>query len=211
MSKVGLIAGIVVALVVGVIVVDVMKTGPSKEESSIGVIESDLKRDLKLQDWHEFISPRHDFKVLVPTLPQHAAETFKDKKREAFVSENDVGSLFMINLIVMADQSEKSTDLLNHTVDDFINSIPNNKVLTKKVGSYQGNPSIDFSLENPDVFINGKAFVKDKTLYMLSFAAKKATYSKDEFEFFLNSFQLNPQTLSTATLPQAPTSSTLKK
>jgi len=106
----------------------------------------------------------------------------------------------MINKIISLDASENVLDLLNHTVEDFIHSIPNSKVVAKQAAKYQTNPSIDFTLENPDVVIHGTAFVKDRVLYMLSSTAKKNMFSQNEFNYFVNSFKLASVTPSSAQL-----------
>src|ERR1700722_19749969 len=52
------------------------------------------------QKWHEFTAPTGKFKVLFPTLPQHATENVDDPKTnekhkyDIFVSEKEDGTIF---------------------------------------------------------------------------------------------------------------------
>jgi len=201
MSKIWLIAGAGAVLLAGVIGVLVMEEGAPEMPFSSA---QKIKKDLKLQDWHEFSSPHEDFKVLIPSLPQHASEIIKDpktqknQKYDVFVSEADDGTVFMITLITpLEGTDEKSEDLLNRVIQDLSKASEKSKILKKKTGVYKGYPSIDFSIENPQVTVNGKAFVKDKTLYMLSSVTKAERYAKEEVDFFINSFQLTSGSMDT--------------
>lgn len=154
--------------------------------------------DLQLQKWHEFTSPSGSFKVLLPTLPQHATERLDDPKTkekrqyDMYVSEKDNGTIFMISIITLLDQKEAKLDesMLSSVMSDMLATNPENKVKLMQMGTYKQFPAIDFSIENNQLSIDGKAFIEGQTLYLLTSVGKINQYMKQEFDFFVNSFEL---------------------
>ena len=150
------------------------------------------------QLWHEFKSPAEQFKVLLPTLPQHATDKIVDPKTkeplqyDMFVSEEENGTLYMISIITMMEGTETTIDenLLTTVMNDMLASTPEGKLKKMKMGKHKDHSSIDFSIENGQVIIDGKAFLVDQTLFALTSVAKKEAYQKQKFDFFVNSFQL---------------------
>lgn len=153
--------------------------------------------EMQFQKWHEFNSPTAQFKVLFPTLPQHATDTIDDPKTkqsreyDMYVAEKDNGTIFMISIIKMMNKDVKiDENALTAVMDDILVANPQSKLKTMQVGTYQSHPALDFSIENDQVNIDGKAFLEGNTLYLLTSAAKLPNYHKNEFDFFVNSFQL---------------------
>lgn len=149
----------------------------------------------QLQDWHLFTPPSGEFKVLLPSLPQHATEKFDDpqtkkhRQYNMYVAEKENGSLFMISVITIGEtQIDKS--MLSSVVNDLMARNPNALVKSLEISQFQDNPAIDFSIQNDDVLIDGKAFVVDNTLYVLTYASKSILYNKSEYQYFINSFSL---------------------
>lgn len=153
----------------------------------------------EFQNWHEFTPPNGKFKVLLPTLPQHANEKLEDPKTkeprqyEMYVSEKDNGTIFMISMITMLDNknAQINEDILKKVINDLLATNPDSKVKKMDMGSYREHPAMDFSIENGPVNIDGKAFIMGNTLFLLTSAAKHENYQHQEFDFFINSFQLN--------------------
>ena len=154
--------------------------------------------ELELQNWHEFSPPNGKFKVLLPTLPQHANEKLEDPKTkeprqyEMYVSEKDNGTIFMISMITMLDNrnAQINEDILKKVINDLLATNPDSKVKKMDMGSYHEHPAMDFSIENGPVNIDGKAFIIGNTLFLLTSAAKHENYQLKEFDFFVNSFRL---------------------
>lgn len=149
------------------------------------------------QKWHQFtVSP--SFEVQFPTLPQHATEKIEDPKTkeprqyEMFVSEKDNGTIFMISIIKLLDVSKAKIDqsALSNVMSDMLNSTPNSKLKDMKMGSYKQYPSIDFSIENDQINIDGKVFLVNNTMYVLTSAAKMGVYKPQESKYFFDSFEL---------------------
>jgi hypothetical protein len=53
-------------------------------------------------------------------------------------------------------------------------------------------PSLDFSIKNRDYFIRTKAFLVDKTLYVLTVMEKTGDRIEHDFDTFAGSFALKP-------------------
>lgn len=162
--------------------------------------------EFNFQTWHEFAAPSGKFKVLFPSLPQHATENVDDpqsnekKKYEMYVSQKDDGTIFMITLVSFKEPIDHGGDLLKEMMNDMIASNPNNKLLGMEEGEYKGNPALDFSLSSGELTIDAKSFITDNTLYVLSRILKPTNYTRDEFLFFVNSFELNAEGKSNTTV-----------
>lgn len=198
MSKMMTLIGLAGLVVVGLVVFRFTQTSSS---GSAFKEEMEEWSALELQKWHEFTSPSHHFKVLMPTLPQHAKEKINDpttkeaRAYDMYVSLKDNGSVFMISLISLLDNPAKTLDpsMLSNVVDNMVSGSPNSKVKKMEMGKYKEYPSIDFSFENPDANVDGKAFIVGNTLILLTGVAKPSDYNQKEFDFFVNSFQLTPR------------------
>lgn len=164
------------------------------------------------QNWHEFAEPNGKFKVLVPALPQHATENINDsktqekKRYDTFISTKDDGTIFMISMITfdstdIGSQAE-GTQILKEIMNDMVASSPNNKLISSQTEDYKGHPSLNFTLENGDMQIDAKTFVFADTLYVLTRIEKPKSESRDEFLFFINSFELTPTEKTNTTLPK---------
>ncbi|MGA8165629.1 MAG: hypothetical protein WB791_11545 [Waddliaceae bacterium] len=197
MSRIALILLIVILAILGFFLI---KQSRESEET----LETDEQAaipgdDFDFHNWHEFSAPNGSFKVLLPSLPQHATENISDpkfqkkKKYDMYVSEKPDGTVFMINLIGLPDipPSIDSKKLLTATMNDMVSSNPENKLKTVEVGEYNGYPSLDFIMENNEVNIDAKIFLVENTLYVLSRVVKNQNYTPNEYNFFINSFELS--------------------
>lgn len=150
------------------------------------------------QDWKEFEAPDGKFKVMIPTIPQNAADTVtdsktgKDRKYEMYVSERLDGTIFMISLITFEEITSHAEEerLLGSLMDDMVNSSPKNEITYKAFGEFRGSPALEFALRNPDLMIHTKTFFINKTMYVLTRVSRDNQQDSTEFNFFVNSFEL---------------------
>lgn len=198
MSRAVWLTGIAIVAVAGLLF---FKSTQPKEESSLNLSDEIAEGEaatIQIQNWHEFTSPAGDFKVLFPALPQHAAETINDPKTQEqrqydmYVSEKSNGAIFMISIIRMPNDSvtKLNEKMLPDVINDMMSSSPKSKLTKMEMGSFKGNPSIEYSFENDQVNVDGKAFIAGNSLYLLTNVAKKGDAQKQEFDYFTNSFQL---------------------
>ncbi|NGX43050.1 MAG: hypothetical protein K940chlam7_01341 [Chlamydiae bacterium] len=151
------------------------------------------------QNWHEFTGTNGEFKVLFPTLPQHATENIKDpksnetRKYEMYVSEKDDGTIFMISLITFPDKTADSDgdSLMRAMMNDMMAASPDNELRTMESGKYKGYNSLDFAFGNNELSVDSKTFMVNNTMLVLTRIVKTENYNTNEFNFFINSFELS--------------------
>lgn len=150
------------------------------------------------ETWHSYTSPNQEFRVLMPGRPIHASDSIKDpktkeiKQYEIFISNKEDGTLYSINLISFPQNEKKELDdqFLENVLTEMLNSNPDNKIKSITPTNFDERKAFDFVVDTANTSIYGKAFLKNKTLYVLSTtSAKKDNLNLQEFDFFLKSFQ----------------------
>lgn len=196
MSRTGLLIGLAVIAIVGLLAARFGSTSLQ----TLTEKPAQAKVETEFQDWKEFTPPNSKFKVLLPSLPQHATEKLNDPKTQEprqydmYVSEKDNGTLFMISQITMLDTPNLKLDetTLSNIMNEILATNPKGKLKKMEMGKFHELPAIDFSIENDQANIDGKAFLMDNILFLLTSVSKLGNYNKSEFDFFVNSFQLTP-------------------
>lgn len=150
--------------------------------------------------WHQYTAPDKSFTVKVPSLPHHATDTFQEAKTkeklkyELYVSANPSGSMYTISVIVLPKDKAKKYD--ESYVKDYLNQLfsnnPKNKINTLSTNTARQGKVVEFSVDNEEVNIEGKAFVNDNTLYVLSVTTRNAQKDSTESANFFDSFQWIP-------------------
>ncbi|KAF3362382.1 Uncharacterized protein PHSC3_001049 [Chlamydiales bacterium STE3] len=150
-------------------------------------------------DWHRFVSTEDQFAVKLPVIPQHATQSIRDpltnKPRiyDMYVAQKEDGTIFMISLIKFPEVIQASNDVLQKTIiNDMIASNPKNQLKDIKVSNYHNHKASDFKIENEEHIVIGKTFVNGKTLILLSTIFNHNAMNEQEYEFFVNSFELEP-------------------
>ncbi len=150
------------------------------------------------QNWKEFTAVNL-FKVLMPTLPQHASKSIEDsdkqinKKYDMYVSERGDRTIFMITLISFLNKPTNfnSEQVLKEMMNNMIGSNSDNTLQTVNLAQYNGYPSLDFSYSNKETYVDTKAFMVNGTMFVLTRASVIQNYNTEEFRFFINSFELS--------------------
>lgn len=170
---------------------------PQRTEPSIVTPQTAAKlNNLNFHEWHEFASEQSDFKVLLPSLPQHVSDIVTDpatkqpQKFETYAAVNDSGSAYFINVITFASpgDAEASEEALKSTVTNMLIRNKENKINSMNMGSLHGDRALDFALDNHDILIKGKVVPHGNKIYIISMVNKQDTFNSKEFEFFINSF-----------------------
>lgn len=150
-------------------------------------------------NWQEFSSPAGDFKVLMPSLPQHISDKSNDSKSnemrkiDVYMSEKKNGTIFMINLITLLDaKSLVHEELLQNFMKDMLASNPNNTLIASQSTVFKGQKALDFVIENETFNYDVREFFIGNTLVVLSNVSRKPTHNIKDFEFFINSFEFVP-------------------
>lgn len=149
-------------------------------------------------DWREFSAQSGKFKVMLPAPPQYAKEavnipgTDKLRRYEMYVSEKLDGDVLMISLITYPEGIDISDgkQLLNDLVTEMKNSKPGNEIKKLKTITYQGQSTLEFNIANPNFNVEGRTFLLDRTIYLLTYVAKTAEFSMSDYDYFIKTFQL---------------------
>lgn len=173
----------------------------SKDAYEVLPINTALNEEPMLKEsWFNYDAPGGQFKVSLPLLPQTATQNLTDPKTdqikhyEMYVAQTDAGNIYMISLINLPDELDENANLLilNQIMNDMVAANPGNKLEKSKTGKYHELTSLDFTIQNDQTTIEAKEFVKGKTIYLLSTISKKDNKEKTHFNYFVNSFKLNP-------------------
>lgn len=148
------------------------------------------------QDWREFSSPSGSFKILLPSIPQHVTDKITDpvtkepRKFDMFAVADDNGTAYMVNAITFPEKIDEkdAEDVLRNVVNDMLKRNKENKLKMADMGKFRDFRSLDFVFENNEITVAGKAFLHDKTLYVLSMVDRTNAFKNAEFDFFVNSF-----------------------
>lgn len=152
-------------------------------------------------NWRVFEAPEGNFKASFPTLPQHVTDKVADpitkepRKFDMFASADENGTAYMISVTSFPDSvgEENIEPVLRSVVNDMLQRNKDNKLKMANLGTFRKHRSLDFSLDNGQITIAGKAFLIGNTMYVLSTIDKTDSFKAQEFDFFVNSFErLNP-------------------
>lgn len=171
------------------------------ESSSMGVKPAEALPVESISTWKQFIAPGGEFEVYMPELPQHLQNTLdiakseKKKKFEIYVTENRGGSVFMVYRISYPLDFKTSNQqlILEDEINDIIVTNPNNRLVSSVETEYQGYPARKFELDNKDYTILGLAFMVEKVVYIITYATIDDEVNLNEFQRFVESFQLLSQ------------------
>ena len=131
-------------------------------------------------------------------MPQQASDQVTDpltnevRYYDMYVSQELDGTIYMISLITFKDSKSviDPENLLKLTIGDMVKANLENKLLKVDNGNYKNMPASDFKIQNPQMTIEGKAFVDHQTLYIVSTMENTRNYKSDDFEYFMKSFNL---------------------
>ncbi|WP_075882489.1 hypothetical protein [Candidatus Protochlamydia sp. W-9] len=149
-------------------------------------------------EWREFTSESGDFKVLFPSMPQYAKEAVNvpntDVKRRyaMYAAEKINGTVFMISVITYPQDfnTNNKNTIVRSVIDELIASDPANHLLEQRDAIFQEQSAIDFHLVNKEFDIEGKSFMIDKTVYVLTYVARNRDYDIADYKHFIESFRL---------------------
>lgn len=151
-----------------------------------------------IHNWREFTSVKKNFKVFLPTLPQHLADKVPDpatgemRKYETYLAAGDNNTAFMVNTISLTNKLDlkNAEETLRNVISEIISRNKENKLEGSKVGKFREYPALDFTIKGQDNSVTGKVFTDGNTVYILSMIADPAKQNPEEMDFFVNSFEL---------------------
>lgn len=182
-------------VILGVLLAVFLSTYYAKDSYELLPVNTTLNENPEPLDksWFQYESPKGEFTVSMPLLPQTATQDIQDPKTaevrhyEMYVAQTDDGTIYMISLITLPNQPDQDT--LTKIMSDMVSANKGNKLNSSKIGLYQGMPSLDFSIDKDQHFIEAREFINGNTVYLLSTISKAEYKNKSHFNYFINSFK----------------------
>jgi hypothetical protein len=148
--------------------------------------------------WPEFVAPDKKFSINFPAHPYHVVDSVKDPEAkmnrhyELYIATKPDGSMYSLNLISFPEEDlkTKSDHFLEGLISEKLSKNPNNLIKSLDLTTFRNNKAVDFVVENGQIIINGKAFIRGNTVYMFSQTTTNEKQNKDEFQFFVDSFKI---------------------
>jgi hypothetical protein len=150
-------------------------------------------------DWKEFNPNNGKFTVFLPTLPQHASDAVPLPTGQGFIkydmylSQERDGTVFMISMIQYPNDFDTTNaqSLLDNVMKELMGGNVHNKLKTSQKGMFKEFPCIDFLIENNEILIRSKAFLVNKTLYVLTLIDKTPIDVEGHFKQYFEAFHLS--------------------
>jgi hypothetical protein len=160
----------------------------------------ELKATEEYASWKEFRSQNGRFEVRFPTYPQHTTASDaahfgsnQDAVRyDIYLSQGRAGSTFLISVLDYPQAFDIARDdmLFDAVIKDMMSSNPSSNLVEAKKGTFLDKPSQDFTIRTPEFTTKSRAFVDNKTLYVLTVMDRTPDQLEEEFEMFTSSFKL---------------------
>jgi len=138
------------------------------------------------------------FRALLPGAPQHIKEKMaltnsnEVIEYDMYLVQQSVGSTFMVSLIRYPDtyDTSDSKQLLEAITNEMLSNNSESQLVSSKSGTFLDCPSLDNVIQNPTLHIFMKAFLSNKTLYVVTVVDGQEERAKGNFEKVMNSFQI---------------------
>jgi hypothetical protein len=197
MSRIGIIVICLVVILLGVFYFTPSLRNAFKSPSG-ATSTRNASTSESFSTWKEFVPRSKLFKVLLPSQPQYAKDivdipgTDQKRRYDMYASEKIDGTLFLISVITYPPEFDTSftEDIIKQTIDELKRSKPDNKLTKLRDNAFKAQRSFDFSLDSGEFHVEGKAFMVDKIVYVLSYITRINDFDPTEYQHFIDSFEL---------------------
>ncbi|MEZ5314673.1 MAG: hypothetical protein R3E91_00435 [Chlamydiales bacterium] len=163
---------------------------------------NDLKNESLKEEWVKFDSKKDGFSVNLPKKPEHVEQTIDvpntDLKisYDTYLSEPNENIVYVISVWhypVQVDMSKPEVNLQDGFTG-MLSALPGSEILNIKMSELQGYKSLEFLVENEDVYFQGMLILVHNTLYQVFTVYKNTIDVKNDCMHFIESFNLvNPE------------------
>ncbi len=139
------------------------------------------------------------FRAYFPNPPEYDSKKVKisnkkdiDGALDVFISRLPDETLLMVR-VLRYPKGYRVPDIqkaLKSTMADLLNANNQNILRDISESSFQNHPTIDFSIQNPNVRIDGTSFFANNSVYSLIYASSPSTFERSVFEHFISEFVL---------------------
>lgn len=190
----------ILSIILLIVILIVFYLAVSPQKNGDPVATSTYQEDFS--SWSPFVPASGVFRVSFPATPQYFDDSielpFVPEKGgyEIYASTTVNGSIFMVGCVIYpknADPSSNPQETLKALVEQLSYIRPGNQIIDLKESEFDYNPALDFSVENKEFKIAGKAILVGQRAYILTYIARKSDFNPREYEHFIGSFSLlNP-------------------
>lgn len=149
-------------------------------------------------DWQIYRNPSNQFQVSLPAIAQNAKQTLTDPKTkqtrqyDMYVAQKSNGTVYMVSLIRFPGTKESPEILQKTVVNDLMAANPVNQLKNMQIGDFNQFKTLDFSIQNNSMLIDGRTFMDGDTLYLLTAVFPAGLQQPADYEHFIQSFELAP-------------------
>lgn len=186
------IAVIVIAVIILFFIGNYQQSSPETAKSQ-SLLESAVQANIK-KNWHEYTPASKAFKVFLPGRPQEVTDRIFDPatgewhRYTTIIAASPGGTAFMLSVITF-HHSPTEKDLKD-MISDILARKKTNKLHYIRETTFQNAPALDFSISSGEVQILGKVFARGNEVYVLSMIGNVTAPSKQEYDYFMNSFSI---------------------
>lgn len=174
-------------------------SGMIEDAQKNGTLPQVVEQPVVAESWKIFSAEK--FSIALPSLPQHVTEKVPLAnssdliKYDMYLVQQPVGSTFMISLIHYPESMDTSNadQVLDSITKEMLSNNSESALVSSLHGRFLGKPSIDNVIANSSLHVYMKAFLLDKTLYVINVVDQQDDRAKAHFEKALASFHLNGQ------------------
>lgn len=153
----------------------------------------------QLDTWVNFTPQSHFFSISLPSSPQYAKDlipipdTNLKRRYDMYASLKLDGTLFLISVITYPEEMKPSLsneEVLRKSIEELKQNKPDYELKKNLTSRFNGNEAVDFSIENKEFHIEGKAILDKNILYMLTNTSQQGNFDPLEYKYFIESFKL---------------------
>lgn len=177
-----------------------LQANPSQEKTPEVAVAKIEGRQEDYGHWKKFHSVAGKCKVSFPQNPEHVKQMMKieedqyDMQYDVYVAtELGKETVFMVLIAQYPPYVNESCAELS--LECFLNGIltqhPQNQLIFADLIEFQGHKGMDFFIKTKGVFFKGRAVMSGSNLYLVAMECEEGSYKDHQFNFFINSFELD--------------------
>ncbi len=150
-----------------------------------------------LEKWRVYHAPNGEFSAKFPIMPQQVSHSIVDPKTrttrtyEMHISTKPDGSIFSVIEATYSGDFSAPEAILKKTVEELFQDSVYKYVTSMKMVSYKGLEALQFNIGNDQIVIDGRAFIHNKSIYVIAVIQRVENFVPQESEFFFDSFTFN--------------------
>lgn len=156
-------------------------------------------KNMNKNSWKSYSYEKNGFSIELPEKPEHVEQSITIPKTDlqitydTYLSEPSDSSVYVISVWKYPPEIDMSSPEIN-LKDGFsgmLSALPGSKVLNMNMGTLQGYNTLEFLVQNEDIYFQGKLILVHNTLYQVFTVYKNSSENMtDNYVQFIDSFKL---------------------